>query len=542
MNCSRLSPDAQRIAAGLATLVLVLFSGDGARAGGFHYPDHGTVALGRGGAFVARADDPTALYHNPAGATQLRGTHIFIGGNLLLENIRFQRRIYQKDGLGNPLPIDRYPHDSSLRLPEIQNDDAPFLTPFIALTTDFGFLHRYNLVVMAGIYGPNSHNARTFPRYCKPNTSPCVPTDANDPTGIASPGRYDTVSTRVLVLYPSLGLAWEPIDGLSFGGVVQVGWSSLRYNTVISATPEEVPDGDIDVQLDASSGATPTGILGVHWKATEFLEFGASVRFGFTFKAKGKLCVGGYEKDNEDECKDIPESVYKRLAGGIPLHAEPNPAAVSLDIPKQWIVRTGARYVHRDLQKREVFDVELDFVWEQTSALKAFDTKFAVPVEVKTESGGSLFFPIEGLAIPHNWQDSWSLRLGGSYTFNDIVKDGALTLRTGVLYESRAAPKDYSRVDFLPHQRVGISIGAGFSWGRYEFNVGYFHLFHQTHNVAPPDGAATCTEGVAEGCGSQVRQVVPWASDGFGNAVGNGSYAMTIDEWTFSAKVRFGGK
>jgi long-subunit fatty acid transport protein len=146
------------------------------------------------------------------------------------------------------------------------------------------------------------------------------------------------------------------------------------------------------------------------------------------------------------------------------------------------------------------------------------------------------------MSVPHNWNDSWSLRLGGSYTFHDIVDDGALTLRTGVLYEARAAPKQYSRLDFLPHQRVGISIGAGFSWGRYDFNIGYFHLFHETHNVAPPAGAPTCADGVTEPCGSEVRQVVPWASDGFGEAVGNGTYAMSIDEWTFSATVRFGDK
>src|SRR5882672_6373103 len=33
----------------------------------------GPKAIGMGGAFVGVADDPTAIYHNPAGITQLKG-------------------------------------------------------------------------------------------------------------------------------------------------------------------------------------------------------------------------------------------------------------------------------------------------------------------------------------------------------------------------------------------------------------------------------------------------------------------------------------
>lgn len=46
-------------------------------AGGFV---HGARASGMGTAFVAVADDPSAILHNPAGLTQLKGTNIY-GGN-----------------------------------------------------------------------------------------------------------------------------------------------------------------------------------------------------------------------------------------------------------------------------------------------------------------------------------------------------------------------------------------------------------------------------------------------------------------------------
>ena len=41
---------------------------------GFRVVDHGAEATARGGAFAATADNPTAVYHNPAGITQLDGT------------------------------------------------------------------------------------------------------------------------------------------------------------------------------------------------------------------------------------------------------------------------------------------------------------------------------------------------------------------------------------------------------------------------------------------------------------------------------------
>src|SRR5689334_21365595 len=44
----------------------------------------GANALGQGNAFAAEADDPSAIYYNPAGLTQLSGTQLTVGTELLL--------------------------------------------------------------------------------------------------------------------------------------------------------------------------------------------------------------------------------------------------------------------------------------------------------------------------------------------------------------------------------------------------------------------------------------------------------------------------
>lgn len=50
-----------------------------ANAGGFDLPDQDAFAVGRGLAVTATADNPSAIFYNPAGLTQLAGTHLEAG-------------------------------------------------------------------------------------------------------------------------------------------------------------------------------------------------------------------------------------------------------------------------------------------------------------------------------------------------------------------------------------------------------------------------------------------------------------------------------
>jgi len=56
---------------------------------GFRNPDQGARATGQGEAFVAQADDASAIYYNPAGLTQVEGTQFTSGMYLSFPNIRF---------------------------------------------------------------------------------------------------------------------------------------------------------------------------------------------------------------------------------------------------------------------------------------------------------------------------------------------------------------------------------------------------------------------------------------------------------------------
>lgn len=57
---------------------------------GFQINEHGSKAMSLGGAFAGLANDPTAIYFNPAGITQLTGTHILGGTTLIFPSSTFR--------------------------------------------------------------------------------------------------------------------------------------------------------------------------------------------------------------------------------------------------------------------------------------------------------------------------------------------------------------------------------------------------------------------------------------------------------------------
>ncbi len=60
-----------------------------AYSSGYQLNEHGSQAVAMGGAFVARAWDPSAIYFNPAGLSYIKGFNIMLGGTLILPSTTF---------------------------------------------------------------------------------------------------------------------------------------------------------------------------------------------------------------------------------------------------------------------------------------------------------------------------------------------------------------------------------------------------------------------------------------------------------------------
>ncbi len=109
-----------------------------ASAGGFYLVDRGVRPLGRGGAFVAGADDGHAIWYNPAGLTEA-GNGLLLDASLVLFSNTYTRSARPDGAMA---PVTFAPSEGS---------GAPLPIPTLVFTHDFGVR---NFRFAAGAYAP----------------------------------------------------------------------------------------------------------------------------------------------------------------------------------------------------------------------------------------------------------------------------------------------------------------------------------------------------------------------------------------------------
>src|SRR5438477_10824560 len=75
---------------GIPLAMLLLGASERALAVGFRLPNQDPEGIARGNAFVATADNPSAVFYNPAGITQLRDQNVEAGLYLLNVNVDYK--------------------------------------------------------------------------------------------------------------------------------------------------------------------------------------------------------------------------------------------------------------------------------------------------------------------------------------------------------------------------------------------------------------------------------------------------------------------
>src|SRR5438445_13892300 len=95
----RMSHRRVRRAVSCAFALAAIAGASDARASGLYFSDRGVRPLGRGGAFVAGADDLGALWYNPAGLADA-GAAILVDASWLRFTSDYTRRTLVTDGSG----------------------------------------------------------------------------------------------------------------------------------------------------------------------------------------------------------------------------------------------------------------------------------------------------------------------------------------------------------------------------------------------------------------------------------------------------------
>ncbi len=493
-----------------ATSVAVLFvcalalTPSRASAGGFYLLDRGTRPLGRGGAFIAGADDPGALWYNPAGLG-LAGEQLLIDGTLTFLDVSFTR-------------ID----DGGNTMPTVHGHNLPVPIPTLGASFDFGLEH---FTFGVGLLAPNAA-LMNYPESLQV-----------DGEAYPAPQRYSLYSMEGSTLATlALGAAWTPLpDEFSIGLGVHLIFGAFAARLALSAcegaicTFPEDPDYDATAQITLSPIFTASAILGATWRPDRGpIRIGASISTPYSLSGTASTAVrppsatifeGAMARSRFESCGAVSDE---------DVAADPNhpcratTADVNINFP--WIVRLGV-----ELLAVENLRLEVAVVYESWSVQQDV---YVRPRETWLTDGlGFLDYEVGELSTPRHMRDTVSVRLGGEYMFDDRFQ-----MRLGGYWESGAFDNAYLSPLTIDSDKIVVAAGfsaridAGFFA---DVMVGYAHLFphrvrdsqvHQKNPIRPqmpaegmqPDGAPAVGNGdysyTAPFVGLGIRWLPDWGA------------------------------
>jgi long-chain fatty acid transport protein len=416
-----------------------------ARAGGLFFSDRGVRPLGRGGAFVAGADDLGAIWYNPAGLADA-GSSVLLDASWLHFTSDYTRQT-QVSGAG-PSGAPTGGPVYTYTFPETHGT-----TPFIPIPTiagSFAFGDKKQWTAALGAFAPYSA-LTSYPQ--------------------AAPSRYSLVSLDGTALVETgAWLAYKPVPWLRVGAGFELLVGQFTSSVVMNANPKdrllaapEDPSYDALSQINAGPIVAPSGNLGFTIVPEKHVRIGISGQAPTHVSSSATVAVA------------LPSAVVfdnAKQAG--------NQADVTFNLPP--ILRLGV-----EVRPIDPLRVELAYVRESWSIQQDIVVQ-PVNLSIVNITGFPSPYNVSTITIPRDFQDSNSIRLGGELGMP--VGNYAIDLRMGLQYESTAIPTAYLSPLTIDMDKFTFSFGGSFHLGpHWRFDVLYAHVFGLTTTVPASEAA-----------------------------------------------------
>lgn len=432
----------------VAALLAVCCTGTGASASGLYFTDRGVRPMGRGGAFVAGADDLGATWYNPAGIADA-GNSILFDASWLQFSVDYTRvlRVVNADN------VVTYPTDPTV------HGSSPII-PLPTFAVSYVLDRERKFTVAGGFLAPYIALA-SYP------STVTYPDGSQQP----SPARY-TLSgfDGSLLALPGAWIAYKPIESLRFGLGMMALVGIFQADVTFSACPpqnllcaSEQPEYDAAAQMRVGPIFAPTLNSGVTWVPTKGIRFGVSGQLPMVIDSNATLQV---------RLPTAAEFDSASLSG--------NSAHVHFELPA--VVRAG-------VEVRPIDDLRVELAWVH-EFWSEHDVIQAVPngISIDGVTGLPPKLAMPTINIPRDFQDSDSFRLGGEYHFK--VAGYALDARAGLAYETSAVPPAYLSLSSLDFNKWVTSLGGSLYIGRnWRFDAVFAHVFAESVYVNPNQAA-----------------------------------------------------
>jgi long-chain fatty acid transport protein len=234
---------------------------------------------------------------------------------------------------------------------------------------------------------------------------------------------------RTFYFTPSISYKINPI--LSVGGGIDIAYSDLKLRRNIQVPP--ILTTIISNDLDANA-------WDVGFNLGALIDTDRNFIFAVTYKSKITMNF-----DGDARFQNVPDPIVPLFPDG--------PFQTSLPMPAQLMFGAATTY------ERFSFEGNLIFTfWDEFETLRvSFDN--TTPA-------------VQDQVTPRLWDNSWSIRLGVEYKWNDRN-----AVRGGYLYDDTPVPAQ-SVDPILPDgSRNGITFGYSYQTEAWNFDAGYMHLF-----------------------------------------------------------------
>jgi long-chain fatty acid transport protein len=370
----------------IGTIVLSMLVVCIALGGGYQINEQGARAVGMGGAFVARASDPSAVYFNPAGLAFQNGINVLGGSNIILPSTKFT-------GSGIQLPVET-------------STNSQVFTP-VNLYGSYQISD--DIVVGVGVYNPYGLGTQWPDKWGQ--TIPQA--------GGLYMGGYNSVNASIVTWYINPTIAYKVNNQLSVGLGISYVTGSVAMSRVIPAKAVNAAfsgyfknelngtGNDINFNLGAIYKPMDNLSIGIAYRATTKIEFSGDLKFSNS---------------------DVPAPMYPTIAtlfpGGTGKATLPMPGSLTVGVAYKVLPE---------------LTVEGDFQYVQWTTYDQLQIQIT-PVTPAQTSSTSL----------KNWNDGYIFRGGAEYTMDqDFTLRGGLILDLTPQPASKAEPMlpDGDRVD-----------------------------------------------------------------------------------------------
>jgi long-chain fatty acid transport protein len=222
------------------SFLLLLPDADSAHAAG---PVHGAKAAGMGTAFIAVADDPSAISHNPAGITQITGRNVYAGNAAIM-------------------PYTSYESPAGVKE---ETESQVFFSPHLYYTHE---LAGQDLTLGLGFFSPFGIGGRKW-----------------DETGQL---RYFSTETFIATFTVNPTVAWRISDRISLALGLDYMKAKTKARNKIDQSFLGAPDGSMELEADGDGWGYNLGLL---VKLTDSIKLGLAFRSAVTVDMEGDLTL-----------------------------------------------------------------------------------------------------------------------------------------------------------------------------------------------------------------------------------------------------------